>query len=323
MKSIKNQYVGVNAHLHSVWQSAKLWGYFHNVYMSDIFKLMNTALRPMGYAAQIEDSLQLRRVGDADSLRPRADVSIRDENPRRALTTPSVTPVIELDTFDLLELIEGEIDLDHPYAAVAIYETALNDPRGNVVAWIELLSPSNKGENKDGYAYLTKRRMLLDQGIVFVEIDFLHERPPTFERIPDYTRKERGAHPYRISVMNPRPQIREGRVKLVEFDVDSPIPTLVIPLNGDDRIEFDFDRAYHKTFEEGAYGFDVELDYAALPLNFARYSPADQTRIARRMLAVAEAAASGADMESAPFPTREVTLDEALAALGIEYQSTP
>lgn len=62
------------------------------------------------------------------------------------------------------------------------------------------------------------------------------------------------------------------------------------------------------------YGLET-VDYAVLPHNFDRYSSADQTRIARRMLAVLDAAQAGADLEAGPFPVAAVSWDEALRQL--------
>jgi hypothetical protein len=50
-------------------------------------------------------------------------------------------------------------------------------------------------------------------------------------------------------------------------------------------------------------------------LNFDRYSEADQTRIAARMVAVLEAINNGLDLETAPFSVKNVTLPDALAQI--------
>jgi hypothetical protein len=155
-------------------------------------------------------------------------------------------------------------------------------------------------------------------GIVFVELDYLHETPPTFRGVARYyARKSRtpepGSHPYRIIVADPRPTVDEGQAQVAQFDVDQAVPQVTIPLNDDDVLPFDFFVPYARTFEETLYGLEL-VDYSALPDNFERYGPNDQTRIVARMLAVLEAAERGENLETgAPFPVPEVTLDEALA----------
>ena len=104
-------------------------------------------------------------------------------------------------------------------------------------------------------------------------------------------------------------------MRLVEFGVDEPIPTLAIPLNGSDLLPCDFDLAYQTTFE-AAYLGDL-VDYANLPVNFDRYSPADQARIANRMLAVLAAAQAGADLEAGPVHVHALSLEAALSQLAM------
>jgi hypothetical protein len=215
----------------------------------------------------------------------------------------------------LAEIASLDEEAASRYSAIALRPWSPDGAYGDIAAWIELLSPSNKGASSDAYAYLAKRRLLLEEGVVFVEIDYLHAMPPTFARLPDYTRGDSGAHPYRIVVVDPRPDYYDARAYLHEFDVDAPLPTVEIPLNAGDRVSVDFGALYTISFDRLGYG--QGLDYAQLPLEFERYSPADQARIARRMLAVVEAARAGHDLNAidAPLPVGALSLDDALAAL--------
>jgi hypothetical protein len=306
VQSRKNQYLGVNAHLHSFWQGMGKWDRFHNVHVGDIYKTLNEQLRPMGYKAEVEESLQIRRV-DETPRRPISDILIRDTSVQRK-RQPSMPISSEAQTLALEELIDFPEDWEHPYSAIQILQQS-----DTPVGWIELLSPSNKGNTFDAAKYNDKRLELIRSGLVFVEVDYLHETPSTFWRLPDYTQKSPDAHAYRIVVLEPRPDFYEGYAYHYPFDVDTQIPKVSISLNAGDVLKFDFGVSYRKTFEEGLYGF--EMDYSQLPMNFERYSEADQTRIARRMLAVLEAARDGVNLESAPFPVKEATLQEALAEI--------
>lgn len=138
--------------------------------------------------------------------------------------------------------------------------------------------------------------LVSEKGLVFVEIDYLHETPPTFPRLANYARKQPGSLPYRIAVLDLHPDFKTGPADIHEFDVDAPIPAVPIPLNAGDVLQFDFGMPYQKVFEESFYGDDV--DYAELPLNFDRYSDSDKLRILNRMLTVIEVA----DLEKAPLP---------------------
>jgi hypothetical protein len=312
LRSIRNQYLGVNAHLHSFWQATGTWNRAHNAQITHLLEALRAQLLPLGYVAEMEESLQIRRVGADLPQRPRADLIVYDTDPRRAAQPPQATAIAQLSVAELLD----EEEVTHPYYAVSLHPLAADPSPGEPVAWIELLSPTNKGRGDAANLYLGKRRALLDNGLVFVEIDYLHETPPTFSRLPDYSDRRQhplGAQPYRIAILDPRPDLWTGQARVHEFAVDAPIPSVTIPLNADDRLVFDFGLPYRRMFEGGFYGYN--LDYGALPPGFDRYSAADQRRIALRMLAVMEAAAEGRDLESGPFPVRDLTLDEALARL--------
>lgn len=319
VRFVKNQYRGINAHLHSYWQAEGGWNSFHATYIDDLMKEMKARLRPMGYTAVLAKSLQTRRDDEADS-RPESDVTIFDSDPVRSIypsTTRSGTASMVLSVAQALRL--GAVT-QRQYSAVAIYEVAPGQKvPGEPVAWVELLSPSNKPGGADEDEYWRKRLKILQSAVVFVEIDYLHESSPTLDHVPNYrTRSGRSgepdSHPYRIVVIDPRPVFETGPVYMNHFDVDEVIPDVDIPLNGNHQLRFPFGVAYTKSFNEAFLGDDV--DYTQLPLNFDRYSPADQQRIANRMLAVLKAAKEGKDLESsAPLPVEDLPLELALEHL--------
>lgn len=276
---------------------------------------LQKALVPLGYITTVETSLQIRRLGA--TRRPRADILISD--PLSRVQSPPADVSTSPD-FLILELMEDEEVSDTPLRAVSIVpfdEETME--RGEPVVWIELLSPSNKGDSEDAITYREKRMDLLLSGMVYIEIDYLHETPPTIATIARYYPPGTGTRvkepqPYRIVVANPRPSYNEGRAKVEGFDVDTPIPTVTIPLQRDEALAFDFNVPYQRTFEESFYG--LQIDYSELPHNFDRYLPHDQRRIALRMLSVIEAARDGLDVETGPFPLREdLTLEDALSQI--------
>jgi hypothetical protein len=309
VKSIHNQYLGINAHLHSLLQAQGGWGDFHARHIVHLADALTARLRPMGYLAKVEESLQIRHIDEPFQHR-RADVLVYDTHPPQPAGRASQSARL------------ADPPSDKPLRAVAIYPVSRRD---TPVVWIELLSPTNKGASEDADAYRAKRMTLLVGGMVFIELDYLHETPPTLPTIRPYMASnghpyrldER--HPYRILIIDPRPQLEAGWGNVHGFDVDVPLPVLDIPLKEKEALSaFDFGAPYQKTDADGAMGSDV--DYAQLPLNFDRYSPDDQVRITRRMLAVCEAAARGDDLEAPPFPIDEtLTLDDTLARLA-EHQ---
>jgi len=321
VRTIKNQYLGINAHLQSYWQARGGWNGFHTRHIGDLSGLLRQQLLPMGYTADIASSLQIRYLDEPIS-EPESEVAIYDLDSTRSPrsferqqpggSSELVLPIPEI----IVPLKKSEKKHD----AIAVYELIPDRRgRGKPVAWIELLSPSNKVYKQDAAKYSAKRETLLAHGIVFVEMDYLHESSPTIRGVVDYrTRKgqpgQPGSHPYRILAADPRPTLYKGLGHIYEFDVDQPIPTVTIPLSGTDKLEFDFGNPYRKTFEEMLYGLEF-VDYADLPLNFDRYSPDDQARIVARMLAVLQAAHEGIDLEREPSPAKTLSLERALEQL--------
>lgn len=319
VRSIKNQYLGINAHLHSYWQAEGDWREFHTSYIVGLVQALKAHLLPMGYTAGIEKSLQIR-YGEQPDSDPESHITIYDRDRLRTFRPAQVAAASEYATvLTLPEILDYEEE-PAEFRAIALYEIESNGERGEPIAWIEVLSPSNKPGGQHSQEYRLKRHKLLDSAMVFVEVDYLHESSPTFSRLPSYRVRGRrqsrpvDAHPYRIVVIDPRPLIPEGKVYLYEFDVDDPLPTVIIPLSDRDTLRFDFGAPYHKTLQEMFFAYEA-VDYRHLPPNFDRYSPADQARIARRMLSVLEAAQAKVDLETGPFSVREVPLEWALTQI--------
>src|SRR5215207_3466591 len=106
VKSIRNQYLGINAHLHSQWQAEGRWSGFHTLQIGDLLRLLKAKLRPLGYTADIEESLQIRRLGDTTGYL-RADIAVYDLNPQRI--NQSSTRLRE-NTIPLPELLDAPED---------------------------------------------------------------------------------------------------------------------------------------------------------------------------------------------------------------------
>lgn len=312
IRSVKNQYVGINAHLHSLLQNNGGWSDFHARHIIHIADTLKVQLRGMGYTVGIQESLQIKRLAGSSS-EPASDVLVYDSSSHRR--TKSDLATLENPT-TIAELLAEAPVSDKPFRALLISEAKPTQTgRGKPVAWIELLSPSNKGYGDDARIYRRKRLDILGSGLVFVEIDYLHETPTTFPSIPVYRPPRKrtanpNTYPYHIAVLDPRTQFEKGPAWVDSFAVDDALPTTTIPLSGSDLLRFDFGIPYLKTFEEGFLG--DEVDYAEFPVQFEHYNRADQTRIAARMLAVLEAAQNGIDLETGPFPVQEKDMESAL-----------
>ena len=51
LRSVRNQYPGVNAHLHSYWQGRGGWSRFHTNHIADLLRALRPLLLPRGYDA--------------------------------------------------------------------------------------------------------------------------------------------------------------------------------------------------------------------------------------------------------------------------------
>lgn len=320
VRSVRNQFHGINPHLHSLYQHAGGWGSFHTRHIVHLADALAAQLRPLGYSVAVEESLQLRRV-DGGFTQSRPDV-LTDAAPPVSGGPDAGIPVLE-QTIPLSEVVLMQHLSDKPYRAIAIYEqrevVPLQPGRTTPVVWIELLSPSNKGSSEDAETYRIKRMNALLNGQVFVELDFLNETPPTFTTLPEYRRAISGqaafadAFPYRILVIDPRPDVEQGQAVITRFRVDQPLPEVKIPLSNGDILDFDFHAPYQRTFKEGFFGDQV--NYAELPAGFDRYSEADQTAIVRRLLAISQAVSAGVDLETASLPVNDIALADGLQQL--------
>lgn len=276
--TVINQFMGINPLLHSHLQQQGGWDNFHVNHISDLTRFLQRQLRPLGYLAQAEQSLQIRRPDDSSNRTPESDVTIYDPQ-RRMTETVGLTGGLAIPVPELLELDQTDIA---SYRAIGIYQKTESDRRGDAVAWLELLSPANKPGGRHANAYRDKRTALLQAGLVFIEVDYLHQQAATVAT-PSYPQQS-GSSPYRIIIIDPRPEWLHGEGRVYSVGIDEKLPTLTIPLNADDRIMFDFDAPYQQTFETLFFG--DEVDYAQLPTEWDSYSKSDQARILSRLLAV-------------------------------------
>lgn len=242
MTPTQNIFPGINPYLNCQLLTRGGWQGFQTAHIADMMKTLRAALIPMGYTAELQAGLQVRRLGEPVRAR-RPDVVILDTGERAAAQPAPTTTVTQHVQIPLAELL-NDTDESDQFMALAVYEIGSDDAQP--VAWLELLSPSNKPPRPDHEAYARKRQEVLDAGIVFVELDYIHTQPPTFPRLVDYTRNEQGAPPYRILVMAPHQP--KTQVSLYPFGVLDAIPTVEIPLSGDDKLVFSFGVPYTKTF---------------------------------------------------------------------------
>ncbi len=305
IRSVVNQYQGINAHLYSLLQTPgsdevgpSMWPSFHSDHITNISEFLNRVL-PQRYIARTEQSLQIRiqDIPGDPPLRysPEPDVTIY-----RQASEAGGSSALRQAAEAAATALEQTLDLSEDFIpSTIIRDMSAHGVLGQPVARIELLSPANK-PGRVGYEYYRRsRNTALYTGVPLIELDYLHETPPPVMRYPIYP-KQKDAHPYVIFISDPRPSVQEGYCYAYGFDIDAKFPAVNIPLAGDEVISFDFGVVYKYTFENGRWGNFV--DYSQLPARFHTYSQVDQTRIQQRMKTIANAHTRGLDLEQGPFP---------------------
>ena len=125
-----------------------------------------------------------------------------------------------------------------------------------VIAVIELLSPTNKGGGSGHQAYLDKRAAVLASLAHLVEIDLLRAGPrmPVIGAVPD-------TH-YRILVASAHRT--EPIADLYAFGIRDAIPEFVLPLAQDaEGIAVNLNAVVNQVYTDGSY--DLDIDYGQDP----------------------------------------------------------
>jgi hypothetical protein len=304
IRSRKNQYLGINAHLHSILQTAgtegspSAWPVFHGQYIIHLMESLNRQL-PTGYIAVNEQSLQILGAENGGVPVKRVpDITIYGEETGR---TGRQRETAAVPTWEIITDITGS-DESLVDAVVIYQQQGGHGLWGKAVTRIELLSPSNKRGGSNFPHYRIKRLETLKEGVPLIEIDYLHESISPIPQSPSYPTQP-DSHPYYIAVTDPRHDPSQVITRAYGFDVDHALPTITIPLAGSDEIPFDFGEPYQRAYELGPWY--AVVDYEQEPVRFDTYREDDQQRIRARMQAVMRAHQQGKDLEQGPFPIED------------------
>ena len=247
-----NQYRGINAHMHSYAQHERDgWSGFHSMHIQHLVAAID-ALLPSGYEVIGERSLQIRdndlESGQVIIRKPEPDVTIWDTGakPGQVSRTSTLTePVLTIPLVDTLIARNPE----DAVKAVVIRELSPSGEESKPVTRIELLSPANK-VGDGALLYWAKRDLTMHTGTVLIEIDYLHETESPVPGVWSYPKQHPKAFPYVITVSDPRPSFREGHLKIYGVRVDQVLPTIAVPLSGNETIDLNFDQVYQRTFSQ-------------------------------------------------------------------------
>jgi len=221
----------------------QLWADFHNAYIAKMREVMVPQLGDR-YIALIEVRVYVERQGEVQPTITRPDVTVVSSmtGGSHGGARPTVAP-------HLVPLAMPE-EVREPYVTIR-----LRDNR-DIVAVVELLSPSDKRGGSDGRrAYLDKRDAILQSPCHLAELDLLRagERLPMAAALPvgDY---------YAIVSRASRRPVAE----VWAWSLPEPMPGISVPLAGADPDLFlDLQAVFDEVYERAAYGRAV--DYSLRP----------------------------------------------------------
>ena len=266
-----NPFPGMNPYV----EGLGLWPSFHNTVVTYLSVALGRQLRPE-YRVTLEERVQVLLDPDDNGSGGGNGSGIRSGNGLRVPDVAVLTGVgagVSVGAgvavaagggdggglrFPAPELSEAAIavQLPTPELFKERYLEVRRVSNREVVAVIELLSPSNKGGGSGHKAYLDKRAAVLSSLAHLVEIDLLRAGPPMpfIGNVPD-------TH-YRILVAHARRP--DNIAALYPFGIRDAIPDFVLPLAQDaEGIAVNLNAVVNQVYADGSY--DLDIDYAQDP----------------------------------------------------------
>jgi hypothetical protein len=129
-----------------------------------------------------------------------------------------------------------------------------------VVTIIEVLSPKNKERGPGRTLYLQKQQEILNSETHLLEIDFLRAGAHTIG-LPEEVLHRRGKKTYTVCLHRAN---RPSRYEYWPIEIREPLPKVTVPLlDGDLDVVLDLQRAFERSYLEGAY--ERRIDYRNPP----------------------------------------------------------
>ena len=224
------------------FERASCWSDFHNEFLTFLRRQLARQIAP-DYIVQLENHVYIHEA---------------PPEPRRLLGRPDlsvIAPEAPVAGRPAVGLMEAPAEVQLPaldVERVAFLE--IRDREGReLVAVVELLSPSNKRPGDDRSQYLAKRRALLRSGAHLVEIDLLRGWTP----MPAANRPE-ADYSVLVSRADRRPLAGFWPIRLRDR-----LPVIPIPLRADDReARVDLQEVLHQAYDGPEYALFI---YAGSP----------------------------------------------------------
>lgn len=216
---------------------AQKWTSFHTRFITELSDVLVAKLGPR-YEADPEERIYVETVFD-ELVTYRADVALRQGTGGGDAIGVAGSRAVETTTYTL--------PLPSPQEQREPFVVIRHAKGGEIVAIVELLSPTNKRKGSDGWReYLKKRADVLRSPVHLVEIDLLlgGTRLPTQPQLKPAT-----DYCAMVSRATERP-----RAEVYEWSIRQAIPAIHIPLaGGDPDVHIDLQQSFTTVFDRGGY----------------------------------------------------------------------
>jgi hypothetical protein len=271
---VENPFKGVNPILHTLFQlkdTGLTHKSFQTPYITHLSDTLNELLMGSPYFALTEDRVS---IGGRDFY---PDVVVKDNEDDET----------ELE-YSSGGIASPDLVIELPRIAVNVLIGRMQGDRIYPVTAIELLSPTNLDRTSRIDEFNAKHQQLLAHGLNVVTIHLLHIFPPTLEDIPRYP-DDPDSTPYHLTVTRPQNISETGsyQTHVYRFGLDTPIPTIALPLIEEEKIVVSLDLPYQETFVKGR--FNHQIDYAALSPNLlSKFREADRHYLEQRLTEISQ-----------------------------------
>lgn len=230
-------------------ESPAVWPGFHASMITAVRNAIN-GVAPETYFADIEQRVFLVKPGD-----PYQQVIVPDVAVAESQTQPSVpvvtaeggTAVAAVTPSIRVQMLEEEIS-----ERFITIRSGPDETNSEIVAIIELVSPSNKLVGSSGHkSYLAKREEILNSRTHFIEIDLLRGGD----------RRPLGPGGYSADYLITLSRTEERPMaELWPTNLPAKLPTIPIPLMpGDDDLVIDLQKIFHQVYDESGYDRRIRL----------------------------------------------------------------
>jgi hypothetical protein len=226
----------------------QVWKDFHSDFVTGVRAALIPLLRPR-YIVRIEERVYVEHESDGTSRYIIPDVTIVEgASAHEPVSGGGVTVITQPVPIPVL-MPEEVREL---YLEVRLRETH------EVVTVIEVLSPDNKRTGSDGREeYLAKREAVLQSRAHLIEIDLLRggARLPMAKPLPpaDYY-----AFVHRVR--------RRPLADVWHFTLSDPMPTIPVPLTGDDPdVLLDLQAVFNAVYDRAGYDYSVDYEHGTVP----------------------------------------------------------